>query len=537
MPVTLAPVSQQQFFDAGGNPLAGGLVYTYQAGTSTPLASYTDAGGATANANPVVLDAAGRADIWLSTAQPYKVEVRTSAGVVVYTTDNVNVGIAAGMVDAAAIIDGSVTDAKITDNTAALSAITDKLVFSPSAAGAAPVTLAAQLDHLYFPDDKAFQLPSGYSPPSFGHSIQRPACSSAPRNIYVNPTTGSDTAAGTNGAPFKTFARAVKEIPYNLFHEYNIYLADGTYNETLGIIGLGGSPMRYGTLQIIGNTTTPANVIFEQVDGLGNRLGHIWNDVRLGYNAVIKGVTFNGAVQAGEVFLRLEDCIIRYGSGTYNLGLGGHGGRAWLLRVDFKDIDNTCVEAVDFAQFYLNSCTVTNFTGTAARRLVATNGSMVTIASSPDFESSTNQTVESGSSVGGSNQIGYYPTRAVQGNRAAAMLLSGGPTSGLSGNNGASVYLGGDQDPSSPRSAQVWIGSQANPGISNFDVINANTGGTYAFPFRVKCLSNGTSYISFHGATEQAKPTISGSRGGNAALASLLTALAAYGLITDSTTA
>lgn len=43
--------------------------------------------------------------------------------------------------------------------------------------------------------------------------------------------------------------------------------------------------------------------------------------------------------------------------------------------------------------------------------------------------------------------------------------------------------------------------------------------------------------VAFNGATPAAKPTITGSRGGNAALASLLTALAAIGLITDGTTA
>lgn len=43
--------------------------------------------------------------------------------------------------------------------------------------------------------------------------------------------------------------------------------------------------------------------------------------------------------------------------------------------------------------------------------------------------------------------------------------------------------------------------------------------------------------IGFYGATPGSKPTISGSRGGNAALADLLTNLAALGLITDGTTA
>ncbi|MGW1609399.1 hypothetical protein ACWCQZ_08375 [Streptomyces sp. NPDC002285] len=43
--------------------------------------------------------------------------------------------------------------------------------------------------------------------------------------------------------------------------------------------------------------------------------------------------------------------------------------------------------------------------------------------------------------------------------------------------------------------------------------------------------------LGFYGATATTKPVVTGSRGGNAALASLLTALATLGLVTDSTTA
>jgi hypothetical protein len=43
--------------------------------------------------------------------------------------------------------------------------------------------------------------------------------------------------------------------------------------------------------------------------------------------------------------------------------------------------------------------------------------------------------------------------------------------------------------------------------------------------------------IGFLGAAASTRITVTGSRGGNAGLASLLTALAAFGLIIDSTTA
>jgi hypothetical protein len=52
---TLTPTPKQQFLDANGNPLSGGKVYAYAAGTTTPLVTYTDAGGSTPNTNPVIL--------------------------------------------------------------------------------------------------------------------------------------------------------------------------------------------------------------------------------------------------------------------------------------------------------------------------------------------------------------------------------------------------------------------------------------------------------------------------------------------------
>lgn len=60
----IIPVAR--FFSiSGGAALAGGKVYTYEAGTDTPKASYTDFEGLTPNTNPVILDSSGQADIWL----------------------------------------------------------------------------------------------------------------------------------------------------------------------------------------------------------------------------------------------------------------------------------------------------------------------------------------------------------------------------------------------------------------------------------------------------------------------------------------
>lgn len=86
---SLATPPKLQFFDTNGNPLVGGKLYSYAAGTTTPLATYTDYGGGTANANPVILDSRGEANVWLSAVR-YKLKLTTATNVDVWTVDNVN---------------------------------------------------------------------------------------------------------------------------------------------------------------------------------------------------------------------------------------------------------------------------------------------------------------------------------------------------------------------------------------------------------------------------------------------------------------
>ena len=79
-------------FDNSGNIVAAGLLYTYAAGgVVTPLATYSDVDLTTANANPVVLDSAGRATVYLQ-ASSYCFVLKTAAGATLWTQD----GIAAG---------------------------------------------------------------------------------------------------------------------------------------------------------------------------------------------------------------------------------------------------------------------------------------------------------------------------------------------------------------------------------------------------------------------------------------------------------
>jgi len=90
--VTLSPVyNAWQGFGTTGLPLAGGLLYTYAAGTTTPLATYTTYAGTVANANPIVLASDGRPpqEIWLMSNTAYKFILKTAAGVTITTYDNI----------------------------------------------------------------------------------------------------------------------------------------------------------------------------------------------------------------------------------------------------------------------------------------------------------------------------------------------------------------------------------------------------------------------------------------------------------------
>jgi hypothetical protein len=94
MAVYLSPVggAAGQFFDSNGNPLAGGKLYTYAAGTTTPQTTYTSSSGLTANANPIILNSAGRvpSEIWLTAGVAYKFGLYTAADQLIGIWDDIS---------------------------------------------------------------------------------------------------------------------------------------------------------------------------------------------------------------------------------------------------------------------------------------------------------------------------------------------------------------------------------------------------------------------------------------------------------------
>jgi len=124
MSVNLSPIggAAAQFFDNNGNPLAGGKLYTYAAGTTTPRAAYTTSAGNVPHTNPIILDSAGRVpggQIWLTDENvDYKFLLETSTSVLVGTFDNIP-----------SVISGSAAD----------------IVYLPAGTGAVATTVQAKL--------------------------------------------------------------------------------------------------------------------------------------------------------------------------------------------------------------------------------------------------------------------------------------------------------------------------------------------------------------------------------------------------------
>ncbi|MGX7895463.1 hypothetical protein [Tsuneonella sp. HG222] len=92
MATTFVDVLLQVRDELGADALAGGKIHTYEAGTTTPLATYQNLAGSVANTNPVVLDSAGMAVIRQTDGVAYKWVVTDADDNELWSRDNITVG-------------------------------------------------------------------------------------------------------------------------------------------------------------------------------------------------------------------------------------------------------------------------------------------------------------------------------------------------------------------------------------------------------------------------------------------------------------
>jgi len=92
---TITPSPFQLILDNSGNPVNAGCIWTYTAGTSTPVATYTDVALSVANANPIIASSAGRFTAFLTPGLSYKFTYEntpcsaSSHGSTLVTADNI----------------------------------------------------------------------------------------------------------------------------------------------------------------------------------------------------------------------------------------------------------------------------------------------------------------------------------------------------------------------------------------------------------------------------------------------------------------
>lgn len=154
-----------QFFDNNGDPLSGGKLYTYAAGTTTPATTYTSSTAAVANANPIILDSAGRVadEIWLVFGDNYKFVLTSATNTTIWTKDNVPGIFAAASISAADVTvsgGGSVQDI-LGPQSAYVSKIVDAKRYGlvPNDQSAGPANYTALSNAISAADNKILQFP------------------------------------------------------------------------------------------------------------------------------------------------------------------------------------------------------------------------------------------------------------------------------------------------------------------------------------------------------------------------------------------
>lgn len=111
----------QQFFDENGKPLSSGKLYTYIAGSSTPVVTYKTISGGTEsanrNTNPIILDMAGMAELVISTDTAYKFVLFDKNDVKKATWDNVTAGGSeCGGSSEEIVVEGTTDEINVTSN-------------------------------------------------------------------------------------------------------------------------------------------------------------------------------------------------------------------------------------------------------------------------------------------------------------------------------------------------------------------------------------------------------------------------------------
>jgi hypothetical protein len=306
MSVFLSPVggAGAQFFDNNGNPLTGGKLYTYIAGTTTPQATYTGASGNTAHANPIVLDAGGRVpggEIWLTDAVQYKFVIKTSVDVLIGTYDNVD-GNGSGILSSLASPSGSSLVGYLPAGTGAVATTVQSQLrtFTGFGGGSANVITTNQASGVaslgktttgyentatgYF---SLSENTTGFLNTAFGHGTLTSSTTGSNNtavgatSLNLNTTGGENTAVGC------------RSLSNNTTGNYNTAVGQGAlFNNLTGNLNAA-----FGYHALLNNTTGAQNTALGDISLEANTTGN--GNVAVGFTALLAATTATGNTAVG----------------------------------------------------------------------------------------------------------------------------------------------------------------------------------------------------------------------------------------------
>jgi hypothetical protein len=188
--------------DANGDPVSGAKIYVYNVGTTTSRAIYSDTSLSVSVSNPIICNSAGRTTtdggttvgmVYTATGS-YKIVVKTSADVTLYTLDNIDGNVPVGS-GALAIANGGTGATSAATALSNLGGASDADLADLASDVAALVGAASSTEKTHL---------------ATGTTAQRPA-SPAEGDVRRNTTTSS--YEGYTGAAWRHFATTSTEDP------------------------------------------------------------------------------------------------------------------------------------------------------------------------------------------------------------------------------------------------------------------------------------------------------------------------------------
>jgi hypothetical protein len=553
MAVNLSPVGgvAAQFFDNNGVMLTGGKIYTYAAGTTTPQTTYTSNSGLTAHSNPIILDASGRVpsgEIWLTENLIYKFSIKDANDVLIGTYDNIS-GI----------------------STITLPLSSSNVTYTPAGTGAVTTTVQAKLRQTVSVKD-------------FGAVGDGVTDDTAALQAACNFALASSANFDTVTINFPTGTYAYTTSPNWAISRLEMNCSSGTVFKHTGtgialdfdggatgggiyVVKLTGSPL------IIGNAATTFGVRTRAVHHsyFDFRVRNVTNSALLTKWAVcneyrvrcspIGEPAFSVVPIAGMTLEQRGVGELTSACTFHNPVIGGVSGYGIVLN---EAIENTFIGGTSesnaggvFIETTSSNNTFVNIDCEFNISLdLFVKGSYNTFINTlSDLECNFENTGVGNLVIGGLfNEI----TNAGTQNEFHRLTYNTTGTGSFTDTGASTVKIsvrnatGGALDPDLQSNPKVSVFVNASSGnnltVANDNIISAGSANDIAFfkfgTGKVKFSAAGgavpiqysSTGVAFQGTSPIAKPTVSGAKGGNAALSSLITALANYGLIIDSTT-